>query len=307
VLNDRETGEKYAPLQHFSQARAAFEIYNSPLSEAAALGFEYGYNVQEPDRLVLWEAQYGDFINGAQTVVDEFIASAREKWGQTPSLALLLPHAHEGAGPDHSSARLERFLALAAKTNMRIAYPTTAAQYFHLLRRQALLLRDDPLPLIVMSPKSLLRNPAVASSAQELATGRWQPVIDDLAVNPDVVTRLILCSGKFYYDLIGSDFRAQMPEVAVVRVEQLYPFAGRYLEPVVRRYENLKTVIWAQEEPKNMGAWEFMSWRLARLLGRPVEYVGRRRSSSPAEGSKSAWYRNQSIVVEAAFKHEFNQ
>lgn len=307
VLSDRETGEKYVPLQSFKHARAAFEIHNSPLSENAALGFEYGYNVQEPNRLVMWEAQYGDFNNGAQTIIDEFIVSAREKWGQSPSLMLTLPHAYEGAGPDHSSARLERFLQMAAKTNMRIAYPTTTAQYYHLLRRQALLLGEDPLPLIVMSPKSLLRNPAVSSSADELASGRWHPVIDDATANPDVIKRLILCSGKFYYDLVNSELRAQMPEVAIVRVEQLYPFPIRFLEPMIQRYANAETVIWAQEEPKNMGAWEFMSWRLGRLFGKPVEYVGRRRSSSPAEGSKAAWYKNQSIVVEAAFKHKFDE
>lgn len=311
VLTDRESGEKYVPLQSFPQARASFEIYNSALSEAAALGFEYGYNVQEPDRLVLWEAQYGDFINGAQTIIDEFIVSAREKWGQTPSLVLTLPHAYEGAGPDHSSARLERFLQLSAKMNIRVAYPTTASQYFHLLRRQAKLLREDPLPLIIMSPKSLLRNPAVMSSADELAHGRWQPVIDDPAANHEVVKRLILCSGKFYYDLIGSELRAQMPEVAIVRVEQLYPFPVRYLEPVIRRYSNVETLVWAQEEPKNMGAWEFMSWRLEKMLaanggGLKVNYVGRRRSSTPAEGSKALFYKNQSLVIEAVFTHQFN-
>ena len=198
------------PLQALPQAQAAFAIYNSPLSEVATLGFEYGYNVQEPGRLVLWEAQYGDFINGAQPIVDEFIVSAREKWGQTPSLVLLLPHACEGAGPDHSSGRLERFLQLAAKTNLRIANCTTAAQYFHLLRRQALLLESDPLPLVVMTPKSLLRNPAVASRLDELVQGSWQPVIPDLEVQaPRPCAAWCCAAASSTIDLVGSEQRAQ--------------------------------------------------------------------------------------------------
>lgn len=318
VVNDAQTGKKYIPLQELATAKAAFEVRNSPLSEAAALGFEYGYNVQEPNRLVLWEAQYGDFNNSAQVIIDEFVVSAREKWGLTPSLVMLLPHGHEGGGPDHSSARPERYLQMAAKFNIRIANCTTAAQYFHLLRRQALLLTTDPLPLVVMSPKSLLRNPNVSSSMNDLVNGRWQPVIDDdseTAVNaPDKITRLVLCSGKFYYDLIGKTndlpaqtYRADHPEIAIVRVEQLYPFPAKDLQAVIARYPNLKEVVWAQEEPKNMGAWDFMNWRLRKLLRNqlPVNYVGRRRSSSPAEGSKTAHIKNQSMVVEYAFKWNF--
>ncbi|HEX2619095.1 MAG TPA: 2-oxoglutarate dehydrogenase E1 component [Phototrophicaceae bacterium] len=318
VLNDGQTGDKYIPLQELIMAQAAFEIRNSPLSESAALGFEYGYNVQEPNRLVLWEGQYGDFNNNAQVIIDEFIVSAREKWGLTPSIVLLLPHGHEGGGPDHSSARPERYLQMAAKFNMRIANCTTAAQYFHLLRRQALLLTTDPLPLVVMSPKSLLRNTNVSSSMQELVNGRWQPVIDDdseTAVNaPDKITRLVLCSGKFYYDLVGKTndlppqtFRTDHPEVAIVRVEQLYPFPAKDLKAVVERYPNLQEIVWAQEEPKNMGAWEFMDWRLKKLTQShlPVNFVGRRRSSSPAEGSKTAHIKNQSMIVEYAYQWNF--
>ncbi len=307
VLHDAKTGECFVPLQALPQAQAAFAIYNSPLSEIATLGFEYGYNVQAPDRLVLWEAQYGDFINGAQPIVDEFIVSAREKWGQTPSLVLLLPHAWEGAGPDHSSGRLERFLQLAAKTNLRVAYPTTAAQYFHLLRRQALLLESDPLPLVVMTPKSLLRNPAVASRLDDFVEGSWQPVIPDLEVQAKDVRRLVLCSGKFFFDLIGSEQRAQNKHVAVVRVEQLYPFPAADLDAMFALYPNLQEIVWAQEGPKNMEAWEFMSWRLQRLVaGRwPVNYVGRRRSASPAEGSPAAHRKNQSMIVEYAFQWQF--
>lgn len=308
VLHDAKSGKKLAPLQVIKQAKAAFEIHNSPLSEEAALGFEYGYNVAAPERLVIWEAQYGDFVNGAQNVIDEFILSAREKWGLTPSLVMLLPHGHEGAGPDHSSARPERFLTMAAKINMRLANVTSSGQYFHLLRRQALLLKTDPLPLVIMSPKSLLRNPDVASSLQDLATGHFSPVIDDDKVDPEAVTRLVFVSGKFYFDLMDSEWRDKHPEVAVVRVEQLYPFPAQRLDEIIKRYTNVKQIVWAQEEPKNMGAWDFMNYRLKKLVGRglPVNYVGRRRSSSPAEGSKTAYNVNQGMITEYAFNWKFD-
>jgi len=309
VLHDAETGAELTPLQRFPQAKASFEIHNSPLSEAAVVGFEYGYNVQEPGRLVLWEAQYGDFGNGAQTMFDEFVLSAREKWGQTPSLVLLLPHGHEGAGPDHSSGRPERFLQMAAKFNMRMANVTTAAQYFHLLRRQALLLETDPLPLVLMTPKSLLRNPQVASTMRDLTDGKFQPVYDDDGVDPDEVTRLVFCSGKFYLDLVNSEHREANPHVALVRMEQLYPYPVEQLESVLKRYPNVKQIVWAQEEPKNMGAWSFMSYRLKKMvgMGTPVNYVGRRRSSSPAEGSSTAHSVNQSMIVDYAFTWKFNK
>ena len=307
VLHDAESGAELVPLQRIPQAKASFEIRNSPLSEEAVLGFEYGYNVEAHNTLVIWEAQYGDFVNGAQNIIDEFITSAREKWGETPSLVMLLPHGHEGAGPDHSSARVERFLSLAAKINMRVANPTTAGQYFHLLRRQALLLETDPLPLIVMAPKSLLRNPNVAAAMNDLTEGKWHPVIDDDFVQPEDVTRLVFCSGKFYYDLAGAEFRDQYPDVAVVRVEQLYPFPVPELRAIMERYPNINQIVWAQEEPKNMGAFDFMGYRLKKLVGMntPVNYVGRRRSSSPAEGSKTAWAINQAMVTEYAFDWNF--
>ncbi len=305
VFHDAETGATFTPLQALPQAQAAFEIHDSPLSEAAALGFEFGYNIQEPCRLVVWEAQYGDFINGAQTIIDEFLASARSKWGQTPSLVLLLPHGSEGAGPDHSSGRLERFLQLAAETNMRVANPTTAAQYFHLLRRQALLLGTDPLPLIVMTPKSLLRHPLVASPLRELAEGRWQPVIDDARARerPEGVRRLLLCNGKVYVDLATSAHRGGHPETAMVRVEQLYPFPADDLTFVMDGYPNLEAVVWVQEEPKNMGAWEFVSPLLCDLIGGrwPLQYVGRAPSSSPAEGSAAWFAANQQTLIEQAY------
>lgn len=305
VFHDVKTGATYTPLQALPQARAAFEIHDSPLTEAATIGFEYGYNAQKPERLVLWEAQYGDFINEAQVMIDEFIVSARAKWGQTPSLVLLLPHAWEGAGPDHSSGRLERFLALAAETNLRIVYPTTAAQYFHLLRRQALLLKTDPLPLIVMTPKSLLRHAQTASSARELAEGSWQPVMDDAHAQqpPDAIQRLILCSGKVAVDLEQARARATTA-TAIVRIGQLYPFPTEQVSQIIQRYRQAREVVWVQEEPENMGAWQFIQPYLLELLkGRlPLHFVGRPPNSSPAEGSAARAALNQKQLVERALQ-----
>jgi 2-oxoglutarate dehydrogenase E1 component len=306
VFHDVSTGARFIPLEAIPQAKAAFEIRNSPLSENAALAFEYGYNVNEPQRLVVWEAQYGDFVNGAQTVIDEFIVSARAKWGLTPSLIMLLPHGLEGQGPDHSSGRPERFLQLAASINVRIANCTTAAQYFHLLRRQAVLLAKDPLPLIVFTPKSLLRHPLVSSSPRELAEGRWQPVIDDAqaAGRRKEIRRLILCTGKVYADLAAAQEQNKNGRVAVCRLEQIYPLPEDALKDVLAGYPRLDEVVWLQEEPRNMGVWEFIRLQLARLLnGRcPLHYIGRPRSSSPAEGS-SAWHAfNQALIIDQAFE-----
>lgn len=305
VFHDSKTNDPFIPLQALQGARAAYEIHNSPLSEQAALGFEYGYNVQEPDRLVLWEAQYGDFDNGAQVIIDEFLVSARSKWGQTPSLVMLLPHGYEGAGPDHSSARPERFLQMAADTNMRVANPTTAAQYFHLLRRQALLLKNDPLPLIVMTPKSLLRKAEINSSLNDLSEGRWLPVIDDTRAreNANAVRRVVLCSGKLYVDLLTSKHRAERNDVALVRVEQLYPFPTDEIRKVLNGYPRAEEVIWAQEEPENMGAWEFARPMLISLTVKryPLRYVGRPRNSSPSEGSLAYHLLNQESIVEQVF------
>jgi len=306
ILHDYVNGKTVIPLQVLPQARSAFEVRNSPLSEYGAVGFEYGYNIQAPERLVIWEAQYGDFINGAQIILEEFLVSARAKWGQTPSLVLLLPHAYEGQGPDHSSGRLERFLNLAADFNLRIANCTTAAQYFHLLRRQSILLKTDPLPLIVMTPKSLLRHPKVASSLQDLAEGSWQPVIDDSHARqqPKEVRRLILCSGKVYLDLVTSPLRESNPSVAVVRVEQLYPFRPAEFEPVLDAYPNLTEVVWLQEEPENMGAWEFLRPHLTDVINNrwPLRYLGRPRSASPAEGSAARHAAQQKLLIEQAYK-----
>ena len=304
VYHDAVTGAEHVPLERLPQAKAAFEIHNSPLSENAALGFEFGYNIQEPARLVLWEGQYGDFINGAQVVIDEFITSGRTKWGLAPSLVMLLPHGYEGQGPDHSSARLERFLSAAADTNMRIVNCTTAAQYFHVLRRQALLLKTDPLPLVVMTPKSLLRHPFTASAPSELAEGRFQLVIDDPSTSAASVRRLVLCSGKVAVDLFTSDERKDHPSVAIVRVEQVYPFPEEAIRKVMGRYPQLRDVCWVQEEPENMGAWEFVRPLVETLIDSrwPLRYIGRVRNSSPSEGS-AAWHAvNQRAIVAQVFE-----
>ena len=305
VFHDEISGLQFTPLQAIPQAQAAFEVHNSPLTENTAIGFEFGYNVERPERLVIWEAQYGDFINAAQITLDEFLVSARAKWGQTPSLVLLLPHGYEGQGPDHSTGRLERFLQMAAETNMRIANCTTAAQYFHLLRRQAGLLKTDPLPLIVMTPKSLLRHPKVTSTPSDFSQGHWQPVIDDAQArqNPAQVRRLILCSGKIFIDLISAEQRQHSPELAIVRMEQLYPFPAEDLKEVLNGYPNLESLVWVQEEPRNMGAWTHMQLELRSTIGEhwPLYYLGRPRSSSPAGGSL-AWHNySQAVLIDKAY------
>jgi len=308
VFYDARTNQGHTPLQKIPQASASFEVLNSPLSEAGAIGFEVGYNVIAPERLVIWEAQYGDFINNAQSVIDEFLLSGRAKWGLTPSLVLLLPHGNEGQGPDHSSARLERFLALAAEINVRIVYPSTAAQYFHLLRRQALLLKTDPLPMIIFTPKGLLRHPLTASSPHEFTTGSWQRVMDDqnLPGKKTDVKNLTLCSGRIYVDLVTSDLRKVNPDDAIVRVEQLYPFPQKELEDLLGAYPNLERLIWVQEEPLNMGAWNHVRPYLRQMAGDSLtlHYVGRPESSSPAEGSTTLYRINQQSLIEQAFDFE---
>ena len=304
VLHDASTGRAHVPLQALPQARATFEVHNSPLTENAVIGFEFGYNIQEPSRLVIWEAQYGDFINGAQTMIDEFLVSARGKWGLRPSLVLLLPHAHEGQGPDHASARPERFLQLAADINIRVANCTTAAQYFHLLRRQAALLLIDPLPLVVLTPKGLLRHPMVASAPRELSEGRFRMAIEDedRASAPGDVCRVLVCSGKVYVDLMSSEHREARRDVAVCRLEQLYPVPMRGLRAIFDSYPNAEEIVWVQEEPENMGAWDFIRPHLTEVAaGRPVRRVARPRSASPAEGSAARHGINQQALVDQAF------
>jgi 2-oxoglutarate dehydrogenase E1 component len=300
VLHDPETGATYTPLADLGEGR--FEIYNSPLSEAAVLGFEYGYSVATERDLVLWEAQFGDFVNSAQVAVDQFVASGREKWDQLVNLGLLLPHGYEGQGPEHSSARLERFLALCAEGNIRVLYPTTPAQYFHILRRQAHVRPERP--MVVMTPKSLLRLPAATSPVSELVRGSFQTVIEDpeAASRRSRVRRLILCTGKIYYDLEGHESRAAAADVSICRVEQLYPFPSQELEALVNGLSHLEEVVWAQEEPRNMGALTFVGPRLRVAVPRkvPLRYVARPERASPAEGKPGDHNREQQRIVREA-------
>jgi 2-oxoglutarate dehydrogenase E1 component len=303
VLHDPRTGETYAPIQNLPTANASFEVYNSPLSEYAALGFEYGYSVAAPEALVLWEGQFGDFVNGAQIVIDQFMVAGRSKWGQTSRLTLLLPHGYEGNGPEHSSARLERFLQQGAQDNIRVANCSTGAQFFHLIRRQAL----DPVarPLVVMTPKSLLRLREAASTLADLTDGQFHPVIDDRSVDHAVVEKLVLCSGKVYYDIVGHPDRGAATHAGVVRVEQLYPFPLDELIGLIAGYPSVREIVWAQEEPQNMGAWRSIRHRLdeAARAGSSVPsvaYVGRTWKASPSEGYPTAHQHEQDRIVRQA-------
>ena len=300
VLHDVNTGDTWAPVQRLTGAQAPLEIHNSPLSELATMGFEYGYSVAAPEALVLWEGQFGDFVNGAQVFLDQFVAAGQSKWGQRSRLTLLLPHGYEGQGPEHSSARLERFLQLCAERNMRVANCTTPAQYFHLLRRQA---HDGRLrPLIVLTPKSLLRLPAAGSTLPDLTDGAFQPVLDD-PTHPTGATRAVLCSGKLYYELAaGAEGAPVRP--ALVRQELLYPFPADEVRAVLARYPALREVVWAQEEPRNMGAWSFVQERLRALLpaGVTLRYAGRPERASPAEGYPGAHAAEQARIVGEAVK-----
>jgi 2-oxoglutarate dehydrogenase E1 component len=301
VLNDVTSGAKYAPLQHLPNTSATLEIYNSALSEMAVMGFEYGFSVAAPDTLTLWEGQFGDFVNVAQPMIDQFIAADRAKWGQDSGLVLLLPHGYEGQGPEHSSARLERFLQLCAENNMTVAYCSTPAQYFHLIRWQAR--RQPRRPLVLMQPKSLLRLPQAASHLRDLTTGTFQPVIDDPqgASKREQVRRIVFCTGKVYYDIM-----AKSPEshVAVVRVEQLYPWPLDEVARVVDQYPNIDEVAWVQEEPKNMGAWSFVAPRLRVAAGNAlvIKYVGRPERASPAEGYPQSHAEEQGRIVAEALE-----
>jgi multifunctional 2-oxoglutarate metabolism enzyme len=301
VLHDPGSNAEYIPLQHLGQARASFEIHNSPLSEYACVGFEYGYAAAVPKALVLWEAQFGDFVNGAQIIIDQFIAAGQAKWGQTSRLTLLLPHGYEGQGPEHSSARLERFLQLAAEGNLRVAYPSNAGNYYHLLRQQAA--SHNPVPLVVMTPKSLLRAEAAAGSIDDMANGAFKPVIDDPNVtDKKKIERLLLCSGKIYYDLIASDLYPKMKKTAIVRIELLSPMPSEEINNLLETYPNLKTLVWVQEEPKNMGARAYARRRLLEKLRKPLDigYAGRGYRASPSEGYPGAHAVEQERVIKMA-------
>jgi len=302
VLHDTVNGQRYGPIQNLPAARAPFELHNSPLSEFACLGFEYGYAAAAPDALVLWEAQYGDFTNGGEVIIDQFLIAGLAKWGQTSRLTLLLPHGYEGQGPEHSSARIERFLALGADGNLRIANCTTPAQYFHLLRRQA---RHAELrPLVLFTPKSLLRLPQATSRLEDLTAGGFRPVLDDPeGAARRGATRLVLCSGKVYYDLVLSPRRAEASHVAIGRVELLYPLPALELAALIKRYPKISEIVWVQEEPRNMGPQKFMLPQLRELVGPGVTVrdIGRPERSSPAEGYPAAHQAEQARIVREAF------
>ncbi|MEW2519266.1 multifunctional oxoglutarate decarboxylase/oxoglutarate dehydrogenase thiamine pyrophosphate-binding subunit/dihydrolipoyllysine-residue succinyltransferase subunit [Actinacidiphila alni] len=309
VLIDRETGEDYTPLLYLSEDQARYNVYDSLLSEYAAMGFEYGYSLARPEALVLWEAQFGDFVNGAQTVVDEYITAAEQKWGQTSGVTLLLPHGYEGQGPDHSSARIERFLQLCAQNNMTVATPTTPANYFHLLRWQV----HNPhhKPLIVFTPKSMLRLKAAASKAEDFTSGQFQPVIGDSAVEPEAVRKVVFCSGKVYYDLIAERERRGADDVAFIRIERLYPLPGVEIQSAIAPYSKAQKFVWAQDEPANQGAWPFIALNLIDhldlLLGAAPDNADRLRrvsrpsSSSPAVGSAKRHQEQQAQLIEDVF------
>lgn len=304
VLYDTQTGKSWTPLSELrsdTKPEARFEVFDSSLSEEGVLGFEYGYTVVAREALVLWEAQFGDFVNGAQTIIDQYIAASEDKWRQTSRLTMLLPHGYEGQGPEHSSARLERFLQLCAENNLQVCYPSTPAQYFHLLRRQVRPGMERP--LVVITPKSLLRLPAAASTVDDLASGGFMPIIDDVEItNPESIERLVLCSGKVYYDLVEARKKESVEKVAIVRMEQFYPFPQTRLREVLARYPQARQLVWAQEEPKNMGGWSFVEQRLEKLLSacdRPI-FVGRAASASPATGSYSIHQAEQAKLLAEA-------
>jgi 2-oxoglutarate dehydrogenase E1 component len=302
VLHDLQTGKTHTPLRHLDPKQAPFMVNNSPLCETGVMGFEYGYSLDTPDGLVLWEAQFGDFANAAQVIIDQFLVSAEDKWRRLSGLVLLLPHGFEGQGPEHSSARLERFLTLAAEDNIQVCQPTTPAQYFHLLRRQVL--RPWRKPLIVMTPKSLLRHPACVSTLEAFASGRFERILPDRSVSPKDVRRILLCSGKIYYELLEKREKLDRQDVAIIRLEQLYPLNLKTLGSVLEPYAEGTAACWVQEEPENMGARRYLNVTFAdRLLDRfPVAWVSRPASASPATGSASAHKKEQSAILEKAFE-----
>ncbi len=301
VLYDVEDGHTYMPLCHLSPEQAPIEIYNSPLSEAGVLGFEYGYSLDWPDGLVLWEAQFGDFVNAAQVIIDQFITSAEDKWKRLSGLVMLLPHGFEGQGPEHSSARLERFLVLAAEENIQIAQPSTPAQHFHLLRRQVL--RPWRKPLVVFTPKSLLRHPRATSTLDECSEGHFHRVLSDDTVDPPAVTRVLACSGKIYYELLARREELERKDVAIVRIEQFYPLPDDHLRAALGNFAADVPVFWVQDEPENMGAWRHLRARFGRKLlsTHPFSCVSRVESASPATGSHSSHELEQQEILEKAF------
>jgi len=298
VFNDVETGAKYTPLNHIAENQPNFCVYNSLLSEAAVLGFDYGYSLDYPQMLCIWEAQFGDFVNGAQVVIDQFIVSSESKWQRNSGIVLLLPHGYEGQGPEHSSARPERFLQACAENNIQVANLTTPAQYFHILRRQ--MRRDFKKPLIIMAPKSLLRHPGAVSRIEEFTTGSFQEILDDPAA-PAKPGRIILCSGKVYYDLLEYRERNKVADAAIVRLEQLYPLHRNRLGEIFDKYGHDRRLIWCQEEPQNMGAWNWIAPQLEEIFGRKAIYAGRDAGASPAVGALAVHKFERAALLQDAF------
>jgi 2-oxoglutarate dehydrogenase complex dehydrogenase (E1) component-like enzyme len=302
VLVDRRTAEEHTPLAHLADDQAPFYVYDSLLSEYAAMGFEYGYSIVHKEALVVWEAQFGDFVNGAMTVIDEYISSGEAKWSQCSGVTLLLPHGYEGQGPDHSSARIERFLQLCAEDNMTVAYPTTPAQHFHLLRAQGKAKVERP--LVVFTPKSMLRLKAAVSAPGDFTSGHWQPVLaDPESPDPAAVTRVVLTAGKVHYDLAAYRRKNEDSSVALLRVEQLYPLPAAQIREHLAGYPNAVDVVWVQEEPANQGAWAHIALSLPEHLapGTQLRRISRRASASPAVGSHKVHEVEQAALVEAVF------
>jgi len=310
VLVDAESAAEWVPLDHIRDGQGRFLILDSMLSENACLGFEFGFSCADPRKLVVWEAQFGDFVNGAQVIIDQFVSASESKWQRMSGLVMLLPHGYEGQGPEHSSARLERFLQLCAEDNLQVCYPTTPAQLFHLLRRQ--MHRTFRKPLIVMTPKSMLRHKLAVSPLADFTDAGFQTVIDDpgaagaveagVTIQPEEVQRIIFCTGKLYYALLAGRRDRETATAAVVRVEQLYPFPTREIEHVLRTYPNARQLYWAQEEPRNMGAWTFIDEKLYPLLhGRHLSYAGRQEAASPATGSYKDHQAEEAAIVQRAF------
>ena len=310
VLHNQIDGSTYVPLEHISDEQGPFQVYDSALSEEAVLAFEYGYATAEPRALVIWEGQFGDFANGAQVVIDQFLSSGEQKWGRLCGLTLLLPHGYEGQGPEHSSARLERFLQLCADHNMQICVPTTPAQVFNMLRRQQV--RPMRRPLIVMSPKSLLRHPQATSTLEELASGRYLNVIGEIDdIKPADVKRVVFCSGKVYYELLEERRKREITDIAIIRVEQLYPFPHEEMDQILSQYSHVTDYVWCQEEPQNQGAWYCSQHHFRAAIGKAgyLTYAGREASSSPAVGYLSVHNKQQQALINDALtlNHEEKQ
>jgi 2-oxoglutarate dehydrogenase E1 component len=312
MLHDVETGAEYTAFNHLKEDQSDFNIRNSTLSEMAVLGFEYGWSLADPNALVIWEAQFGDFANSAQVIIDQFIASGEVKWSRSSGLVMYLPHGYEGQGPEHSSARLERFLQLSGENNLSVCNFTTPAQLFHALRRQ--IKRNFRKPMVVMTPKKLLRLPAAVSDLAELSNGSFTPVLDDPSFQDDAkaskVTRVLLCSGKIYYELNEERDNRKLEHIAIVRIEELHPWPAKILAQVLNRYGKAKELVWVQEEPRNMGAWTyvFSQWSGGyacfqdEIGGRGIKYTGRKIGAAPTSGSQRAHVRIQNEIVQLALK-----